>query len=387
LTGAQKLDHGSPTLAPNVLRDTLKVPLPDFTEARIESGDLTEVVPRELRADEVIGLYSGAARVMSIVVEAQLKLPNMKKLRAWVGYVAGSFARDRYQVCLLVVTTKPAVTARCAEPIVIGPRSSISPFVLGPGSVGIDRACSSAVIGRAEGKAEDVLEVLEARGLAIPDDVRQRVMASTNLAELRRWLRRAVVVSSAGEIFGKAPYASRPSAPTCIRTCLPFARTLAGEPQARGFQAQSPPRLLRLGLVPEQLHERRAFGDRGLHLVEGYRSELCLELSAAATYLGLERLTLLIELCQHHTVVADGRRARPLQGESAILTALGPELVEQPAIRRSKAPAQGCKAIGHSIKHAPLPAQNRGEREPLRILSVWRRLDMQRDVTIGFIPE
>jgi hypothetical protein len=59
--------------------------------------------------------------------------------------------------------------------------------------------------GKKEGRAEDVLEVLEARGLAIPDDVRQRVTASTNLAELRRWLRRAAVVSSAREIFGKTP--------------------------------------------------------------------------------------------------------------------------------------------------------------------------------------
>jgi hypothetical protein len=56
--------------------------------------------------------------------------------------------------------------------------------------------------GKKEGRAEDVLE---ARGLAIPDDVRQRVTASTNLAELRRWLRRAAVVGSALEIFADVP--------------------------------------------------------------------------------------------------------------------------------------------------------------------------------------
>ena len=55
--------------------------------------------------------------------------------------------------------------------------------------------------GKAEGKAEDVLEVLEARGLAVPDDVRERITQSTDLAALRHWLRRAVVVNSAREIF------------------------------------------------------------------------------------------------------------------------------------------------------------------------------------------
>src|SRR5262249_32824852 len=98
-----------PTLAPEILRDALKPPLPDFTEIRIESSDLTEAVPRELRADHVVGLYNGAERVLSIIVEPQLKSPDTKKLRAWVGYVSGSFIRHRCQACLLVVTTHRAV--------------------------------------------------------------------------------------------------------------------------------------------------------------------------------------------------------------------------------------------------------------------------------------
>jgi hypothetical protein len=280
-----------PTLAPEVLRDTLRVPLPDFTEARVESSDLTEAVPRELRADHVIGLYNGATRVLSIVVEAQLKSPDKKKLRAWVGYVAGSFTRNRCQACLLVVTTRRAVAARSAQPIVIGPQSVIGPFVLGPGSVPVITADEQArsmpevavlsamahgrskvgpqvalaalaglagleeehamlygdvmlsclheaakraleammasgeyeiqskflkkyiakgkkegrAEGKAEGRAEAVLEVLEARGVAIPDDVRERIVHSTDLAALRHWLRRAAVVSSAREIFDETP--------------------------------------------------------------------------------------------------------------------------------------------------------------------------------------
>ena len=51
------------------------------------------------------------------------------------------------------------------------------------------------------GKAEGVLLVLEASSLAIPDEVRQRITASTDLAELSRWLRRATVTSAASAIF------------------------------------------------------------------------------------------------------------------------------------------------------------------------------------------
>jgi uncharacterized ferritin-like protein (DUF455 family) len=58
--------------------------------------------------------------------------------------------------------------------------------------------------GAIEAKAAAVLAVLETRGLPIPDAVRQRVQASTDAAELDRWHRRAVLVSTAAEIFERA---------------------------------------------------------------------------------------------------------------------------------------------------------------------------------------
>jgi hypothetical protein len=54
------LFRNRPTLATELLSKALKVPLPDFTEARIEPGDLTEVVPRKLRADQMVVLYDSA---------------------------------------------------------------------------------------------------------------------------------------------------------------------------------------------------------------------------------------------------------------------------------------------------------------------------------------
>jgi hypothetical protein len=55
--------------------------------------------------------------------------------------------------------------------------------------------------GRAEGRAEDIVLVLEARGLDVPDEVRERVTGCDDPGVLRRWLTRAVTVASAEEIF------------------------------------------------------------------------------------------------------------------------------------------------------------------------------------------
>ena len=49
--------------------------------------------------------------------------------------------------------------------------------------------------GKAEGKAEAVLELLEDYG-SIPETVRERIMSETNQDILRKWLRMAARVSS-----------------------------------------------------------------------------------------------------------------------------------------------------------------------------------------------
>ncbi|WP_437296226.1 hypothetical protein [Sorangium sp. So ce426] len=52
-----------------------------------------------------------------------------------------------------------------------------------------------------EAKAQAVLAFLEARGLEVPAEVRERVLASTDLDELDRWIRRAAVISDARELL------------------------------------------------------------------------------------------------------------------------------------------------------------------------------------------
>ncbi|GAP48078.1 uncharacterized protein SAZU_2815 [Streptomyces azureus] len=59
--------------------------------------------------------------------------------------------------------------------------------------------------GRAEGEArraaEDVLEVLDVRGIDVPEAVRERIVSCDDPETLRRWHRRAVIAPSAEQIF------------------------------------------------------------------------------------------------------------------------------------------------------------------------------------------
>lgn len=55
--------------------------------------------------------------------------------------------------------------------------------------------------GRAQGRAGDIVLVLEARGLDVSDEVRERVTRCDDPDLLRDWLTRAVTASSAEAIF------------------------------------------------------------------------------------------------------------------------------------------------------------------------------------------
>ena len=59
--------------------------------------------------------------------------------------------------------------------------------------------------GRAEGRAEEaaraVLMVLRARGVAVPDAHRERILAQKDPERLERWLVKAAVASSVAEVL------------------------------------------------------------------------------------------------------------------------------------------------------------------------------------------
>ncbi|GAA4073436.1 hypothetical protein GCM10022214_32370 [Actinomadura miaoliensis] len=55
--------------------------------------------------------------------------------------------------------------------------------------------------GRAEGEARSVLLVLEARGIAVPDHIRDRVTNCNDLDQLERWVQRAATIDTAEELL------------------------------------------------------------------------------------------------------------------------------------------------------------------------------------------
>jgi hypothetical protein len=54
---------------------------------------------------------------------------------------------------------------------------------------------------RAEGEANALLTVLRVRGIAVSDAVRQHILAQKDLERLERWLEKATVASSIGEVI------------------------------------------------------------------------------------------------------------------------------------------------------------------------------------------
>jgi len=55
--------------------------------------------------------------------------------------------------------------------------------------------------GRAEGEIDSILAVLDARGLEISDEARERIRRCDDLNQLNTWIRRAATVSSADDLF------------------------------------------------------------------------------------------------------------------------------------------------------------------------------------------
>jgi hypothetical protein len=55
--------------------------------------------------------------------------------------------------------------------------------------------------GQAEGEAKALVVFLEARGVAVADEDRERILGCTDLGLLERWLRRAATVAAARELF------------------------------------------------------------------------------------------------------------------------------------------------------------------------------------------
>ena len=127
------LFRNRPTLAPELLREALNLQLPDYTDVRIDSADLTDIQPAEYRADLVVLLVRDMP-VLGIVLEVQLS-SNEDKRYVWPAYVANLRARIRCPVCLLVIAADEGVARWACKAVELGGGNHFAPWVLGPSGV------------------------------------------------------------------------------------------------------------------------------------------------------------------------------------------------------------------------------------------------------------
>jgi hypothetical protein len=64
-----------------------------------------------------------------------------------------------------------------------------------------DFAKKYIALGRAEGEARALLAALRGRGIAVPEAIRERILAEKDPERLERWVERAVVALSIAEVI------------------------------------------------------------------------------------------------------------------------------------------------------------------------------------------
>jgi hypothetical protein len=128
-----QLFRNRPRLAPELLSEALQQPLPEFTEVRVESAQLSDIQPAEYRADLVILLLERRP-VLGIVLEVQLARDDTKRY-AWPAYVANLRTRIKCPVCLLVIAADEQVARWATTPIELGGDQRYQPYVLSPAAV------------------------------------------------------------------------------------------------------------------------------------------------------------------------------------------------------------------------------------------------------------
>jgi hypothetical protein len=203
------LFRNRPMLAPELMRDTLHFELPAFTEARIDSADLTEVKPAEYRADLVVLLLDGVP-VYGIVVEAQLSRDPSKKF-VWPVYATNLRARLEVPVALLVVVADEATARWAVQPIELGNGGVFRPLVLRLSGV-------PEIVDEAQARADPELAVLSAMAHGRDEDVSKAVrialaaeLAGQGLDEQRWGMYLDLVFDSLSEAARKELRAMNPA--------------------------------------------------------------------------------------------------------------------------------------------------------------------------------
>jgi len=184
-----------PTLAPELLRDALHVPMPPDEHVEVSDSTLTEISLTERKADLVLvcSASPGAAAQRVLIVEAQLRVDPDKR-RSWWSYLVSAHTRHRCDAVLVVVTPSAAVAAWAAKPIRLGhPGVSLQPIVLGPSAVPVVR---DAVEATRSPELAVLSTMVHGRGDAAEDIARATFAAVRDLDDDRAALYNDIALTS-----------------------------------------------------------------------------------------------------------------------------------------------------------------------------------------------
>jgi hypothetical protein len=134
----------------------------------------------------------GVRRIFGVFIKRSRRVCEWSaESQSWQPLEAGSSIEDRCLVAPLAVAA--LLDAALAD-------NAVAEALIAKGNPVLQKREAAA---QAKGKAEGILEILAARGLAVSPGQRQEILGCQDLDRLSRWLRRAVLASSADEITGE----------------------------------------------------------------------------------------------------------------------------------------------------------------------------------------
>jgi hypothetical protein len=153
------------------VREALDVRVPKYSDARVESADLTDIQPKEYRADLIV-LLSGDTPVLGIIVEIQLSRDQRKPF-VWPVYATTLRARFECPVRLLVVALTTSVAKWAAKSIDLDGTNVYTPLVL-------DRSVVPEILDESQARADPELAVLSALAHGQDSDTQKSARIALN---------------------------------------------------------------------------------------------------------------------------------------------------------------------------------------------------------------
>lgn len=203
-------------LAPSLLAEEFRIPLPGLSQMRAEPCDFTDVGPKEFRGDLALITHDHRDMpVLGVCVEVQLSKADVRRWK-WPVYLTTLRSRLCCPVVLLVVTPSRKVAKWAEQPkmyldlvddaLTVSASRRLEELMESTpqyrGRIATKYVAKGREEGRTENAAHAVLTVLTARGLELSAAQRAQLAACSDFGQLDAWLTQAVTVTSTDELFG-----------------------------------------------------------------------------------------------------------------------------------------------------------------------------------------